>query len=770
MPLTDLCYDAVSTDNIHQKDSPVMPTEPIIDPVHEYSDADLRAVALTRAEYMLIVDLLGRVPNDVELGIFGAMWSEHCGYKNSRPLLKRFPTTGERVLLGPGAENAGAIDAGSGMAVVFKIESHNHPSAVEPFEGAATGVGGILRDIFTMGAWPIAILDSLRFGRPDDARTRYLFGGVVGGIGHYGNCMGIPTVGGEVAFDARYQANPLVNAMCVGIVPKDKILPARATGVGNPVLLVGADTGRDGIHGATFASVTDPNATQRSAVQVGNPFMEKLLLEACLELRDTGWLVGLQDLGAAGLTSSTVEAAHKGQHGLEIDVAQVARRESGMQPYEIMLSESQERMLVIAQRGHEDDIRAVFRKWGLHSDLIGTVIAEPVLRVREGEAVVAEIPTDLLTDQCPTYTRVGELDAQLAERWAIDYRALDLTGDLAATLLTLLGSPNIASRRSIYQTYDHMVGNNTMVAPGTDAAVLRLRTEDDRETGTSLALATDGNGRLVWLDPFNGGALAVAEAARNCACTGATPVALTNCLNFGNPEKPKIYAELSLAIDGMAAAARALHTPVVSGNVSLYNETGGTAIYPTPIIGMVGLLEDGRAPLPSAAGAPGDIIALVGPWRDDLADLGGSTYLDEIHHIVAGRPAQIDLATEAAVQRLVIDAHAGQLLRSAHDCSDGGLGVALAEWCIWSGQGVQGADLALEQPVAVLFGEAPSRIVVAVAADQWAPFSDLAEARGVALTRLGTVGGDRLRALGMDVAVGDLRDRWENGLTGALRA
>ncbi len=739
-----------------------------------YSDADIREVALSRAEYDRIVELLGRVPNRVELGIFGAMWSEHCGYKNSRPLLKRFPTTGPRVLLGPGAENAGAIDAGHGLAVVFKIESHNHPSAVEPFEGAATGVGGILRDIFTMGARPIALLDSLRFGSATDPRTRYLFGGVVGGIGHYGNCMGIPTVGGEVAFDPRYQANPLVNAMCVGVVPKDKILPARAHGAGNPVLLVGADTGRDGLHGATFASVTDPNATQRSAVQVGNPFLEKLLMEACLELRDTGWIVGLQDLGAAGLTSSAVEAAHKGQSGLDIDVGQVARRESGMVPYEIMLSESQERMLVIAQRGHEDDIRRVFAKWGLHSDLIGTVIDEQVLRVREGEVIVAEIPTDLLTDQCPTYTRLGKLDERLAELWAFDPGTLPQPDDLSATLLHLLGSAEIASRRSVYRTYDHMVGDNTILAPGFDAAVLRLRTEDDEETGVSIAMATDGNGRLTWLDPFNGGALAVAEAARNCACTGATPTALTNCLNFGNPEKPEVYAELANAIDGMAAAARALGTPVVSGNVSLYNETGGTPIYPTPIIGMVGLLDDGRDPLPGAVGVAGDIIALLGPWHDDPADLGGSTYLSEIHHMVSGRPPQIDLALEAAVQRYVIDAHASGLLRAAHDCSDGGLGIALAEWCIWSGMGISDDDEAtghpavIDHPVAVLFGEAPSRIVLTVALEHWDQVIALAEARNVPLFRIGTVGGDALAALGLEVTVAELRDRWDHGLERAL--
>ncbi len=749
-----------------------------------YSDDALREVALSRAEYRRIVELLGRAPNPVELGIFGAMWSEHCGYKNTRPLLKRFPTTGtgpsggDRVLLGPGAENAGAIDAGAGLAVVFKIESHNHPSAVEPFEGAATGVGGILRDIFTMGARPVALLDSLRFGPLDNRRTRYLFNGVVGGIGHYGNCIGVPTIGGEVYFDDRYAANPLVNAMCVGVIPQDRVISARAEGVGNPVLLVGADTGRDGLHGATFASVTDPNVTQRSAVQVGNPFLEKLLMEACLELRDTGWLVGLQDLGAAGLTSSSVEAAHKGKHGIELDVAKVPRRETGMTPYEVMLSESQERMLVIAKHGHEADIRAIFAKWGLHSDIIGHVIGERVIRVKDGAAVVAEIPTSLLTDEVPAYTREGIPDPEIQKLWEFDPATLPAPADLGAALLDLLATPDLASKHTVWHTYDHMVGANTLVGPGYDAAVLRLRTEDDAETGVSIAISTDGNGRLTFLDPFNGGALAVAEAARNCACTGATPVALTNCLNFGNPEKPEIYYQMEQAIDGMAAAARALHTPVVSGNASLYNESGGAAIYPTPVIGMVGVLE-GRAPLPAAAGQVGDIIVLAGPWRDTPGDLAGSTYLAVRHHLVAGRPPLLDLEVEAAVQRYVIDAHARGLLQSAHDCSDGGLSVALAEWCIWTNLGItidEHLAAGITSPLGVLFGEAPSRIVLCIAPAQWDAAAALAAERGVTLTRLGTAAGrsgasgDRLRFAGMDVSVADLRDRWEHGLERALQA
>ena len=544
-----------------------MPADPAID------QRALDAVALTKDEYARIVALLGRAPNHVELGLFGAMWSEHCGYKNSRPLLKRFPSAGPRVLTGAGAENAGAVDIGGGLAVVMKIESHNHPSAVEPYQGAATGVGGIVRDIFTMGARPVALLDSLRFGPLSEPRSRYLFQGIVAGIGGYGNCLGIPTVGGEIYFDPSYSGNPLVNAMCVGILEAGHMISARASGVGNPVLVVGAATGRDGIHGATFASVEldDASEERRPAVQVGNPFTEKLLMEACLELRDTGWIVGMQDLGAAGLTSSAVESAHKGDAGIELDVLAVPRREAGMSAYEVMLSESQERMLVVARRGHEDDVHDLFARWGLHSAVIGQVIAEPVIRVREGADLVAEVPTRLLTDEVPAYMRAGEQPPELARRWAFDFTTLANLPEPHAALLQLLGSPDLCDKTHVTRTYDSMVGTNTVIGPGSDAAVLRVRGPDDRDTGHYLALTTDGNGRLTALDPYLGGALAVAEAARNIVCAGATPLALTNCLNFGNPEKPTVYYQLAQAIDGIAAAARALETPVISGNVSLYN-------------------------------------------------------------------------------------------------------------------------------------------------------------------------------------------------------
>ena len=733
----------------------------------------LDEVALSRAEYQQIVELLGRAPNNVELGLFGAMWSEHCGYKNSRPLLSRFPTSSPRILVKAGEENAGAVDIGDGLAVVMKIESHNHPSAIEPYQGAATGVGGIVRDIFTMGARPIALLDSLRFGPLSEARNRYLFAGIVGGIGGYGNCLGIPTVGGEIYFDESYSGNPLVNAMCVGLIEVGKLIPAKASGAGNPVLLVGAATGRDGIHGATFASVELDEASEerRPAVQVGDPFTEKLLMEACLELRDTGWIVGMQDLGAAGLTSSSIESAHKGQSGIDLDVSAAPRRESGMTPYEMMLSESQERMLVIAHKGHEDDVRALFARWGLRSDVVGVVIDDPVIRVREGRYVVAEVETRLLTDEVPTYVRDGEEPPELADLWRFDAATLaDALPPVSDALLTLLGSHDLCSREDVYRTYDTMVGANTVLGPGSDAAVLRVRDAADRETGKYLALATDGNGRLTWLDPFNGGALAVAEAARNIVCSGATPLALTNCLNFGNPEKPTVYYQMSRAIDGMAAAARVLETPVISGNVSLYNESFGKAIYPTPIIGMVGLLE-GREPVPSAFQAAGDVVGVLGPWLVSPDTLGGSAYLAEIHATRAGRPPQLDLEVERALQQTTLAASAAGLLRSAHDCSDGGLGVALAECCIWSHLGLQG-ELQLPQQLtsdplaatALLFGEAPSRIVLSATPENWDALSDLAEAHGMLLTRLGVVGGERLSFPPLlDLAINDMYDTWRQG-------
>ncbi|MGH2485247.1 MAG: phosphoribosylformylglycinamidine synthase subunit PurL, partial [Ktedonobacterales bacterium] len=532
------------------------------------------------------------------------------------------------------------------------------------------------------------------FGPLSEPRGRYLFAGIVGGVGGYGNCLGIPTVGGEIYFDASYSGNPLVNAMCVGIIETGKLIPARAEGAGNPVLVVGASTGRDGIHGATFASVEldESSEERRPAVQVGNPFTEKLLMEACLELRDKGWIVGMQDLGAAGMTSSTVESAHKGHSGIDLDVLKAPRRETGMSPYDIMLSESQERMLVIALAGHERDVMALFDRWGLHSEVIGQVIAEPVIRVREGERVVAEIPTRLLTDEAPAYVRESVEPAEQADLWRFD--AATLTPALRVpdeALRLLLASPDLCSREDVYRTYDTMVGANTLRGPGSDAAVLRIRDADDHDTGRAIALCTDGNGRLTYLDPYNGGALAVAEAARNVVCSGARPLALTNCLNFGNPEKPAAYYQLERAIAGMAEAARVLETPVISGNVSLYNESFGAGIYPTPVVGMVGLIE-GRAPTPSAFQAAGDIVALVGDLASDPTTLNGSSYLATLHATVAGRPPTLDPHRERAVQRLTLAAIERGIVASAHDCSDGGLAVTLAECCMWSGLGCVGDE------------------------------------------------------------------------------
>ncbi|MDP2726701.1 MAG: phosphoribosylformylglycinamidine synthase subunit PurL, partial [Dehalococcoidia bacterium] len=529
-------------------------------------DKTLYEVALTREEYYLIVEKLGREPTRVELGMFGAMWSEHCGYKSSKPLLALFPTKGPRVVAGAGEENAGAVDIGGGLAVVFKMESHNHPSAIEPYQGAATGVGGIIRDIFTMGARPIALLDSLRFGPLDRERNRYLFSGVVAGIAGYGNCIGIPTVGGEVYFADAYSSNPLVNVMCVGIARIDALVKARASGIGNPLMLIGADTGRDGIHGATFASVDldDRSEERRPAVQVGNPFLEKLLLEACLELVQTDYIVGMQDLGAAGLTCSAVECAAKGDTGVVVDVARVSRRETGMNPYEIMLSESQERMLVIVKKGCEEKVKAILDRYDLHSDIVGEVTTDGLVVIRDGDQVVAQAPAQVIADS-PVYHRESRRPSYLDELQSMDLSGLPEPSDYGQALLDLLSSPNIASKEYVYRQYDHQVLTNTLVVPGAgDAAVLRIK-----GTRKAIAIATDGNPRYCYLDPYAGGAIAVAEAARNLVCSGAVPLAVTNCLNFGNPEKPEVFYGLEQCVRGMAEACGVFETPVVSGNVSL---------------------------------------------------------------------------------------------------------------------------------------------------------------------------------------------------------
>ena len=738
----------------------------------------LDQIALSQDEYRLACERLDREPNEVELGMIGALWSEHCGYKNSKPLLRLFPTKGPRVLTEAGAENAGVVDIGDGWCVAFKIESHNHPSAIEPYQGAATGVGGIVRDIFAMGARPIAILDSLRFGPLDDARNRYLFQGVVGGIGGYGNCLGVPTVGGEIAFEPSYAGNPLVNAMCVGIARIEHLARARAEGPGNPLLLVGADTGRDGIHGATFASVEldESSEERRPAVQVGNPFMEKLLMEACCELAEQhgDWIVGMQDLGAAGLTSSSVESAAKGGTGIEIDVARAPRRERGMTAYDVMLSESQERMLIIAKREHEDDVRRLFEHWELHCETIGSVTDDGITTVRDGGETVVRLPVSLLTEP-PQYVREG-----VKPRWLDDLQSYDLTAlpDIArdagggvqlnaptTALLQLLATPEIASKRLVWRQYDHQVLTNTVVGPGSDAAVMRVK-----GTNRAIALSTDGDGRMCFLDPYAGGAMAVAEAARNVVCAGAEPVALTDCLNFGNPEKPEVYYQLEQAIRGMAEACEKLGTPVVSGNVSLYNETSGEAVYPTPVVGMLGVIDDVSRVVPMAFQREGVDVLLLGvaSLRGDANDLAGSEYLKLFHDgLVAGRP-RIDLDLEVRVQRLVLAAARAGLLSSAHDCSRGGLAVALAESCIAGDAGVDASAVAIEGRLdAALFGEAPSRIVVSTA--DAAAIERLAREHDVPFARLGRVAGVRLRiGAQADVPVADLRAEYEGGLPRAL--
>lgn len=726
------------------------------------TDEVLREVALTRAEYDQVVELLGRVPSEVELGMFGAMWSEHCGYKNSRPLLKHFPTEGDRVLQGPG-ENAGAVDIGENLAVVFKIESHNHPSAVEPYEGAATGVGGIVRDIFTMGARPIALLNSLRFGPLDVPRNQYLFGGVVGGIGGYGNCLGIPTVAGDIFFDERYNGNPLVNAMCVGIVQHDKIMRATASGVGNLVVLVGADTGRDGIHGATFASVENPEESHRGVVQVGNPFLEKLLLEACLEALEVPGVVAMQDLGAAGLTSSAVEVASKGGLGIEIDVQKVSRREEAMTAYEVMLSESQERMLIIVEPDSLPALVEIFDRWDLHSDVIGKVTPDGSVRILDGGEVVADVPATFYTDDCPTYVRDGIESARIAADRAIDLSSWDsLTVEaVLPTLGALLASPNICSRRSVVSTYDHTILSNTVVPPmAADAAIVRVK-------GTSLGLAvkTDCNPRYVYLDPYLGGQHAVAEAARNVSCVGATPIALTNCLNFGSPEKPEGYFQLEQAILGMAKVAGVLGTPVVSGNVSLYNESGDEAILPTPTIGVVGLLDDVSKHVGLSVGE-GQELWLLG---SQSAVLGGSEYVAAIHGATAGAPPQLDLVLEANVQSLTRSLIQAGVALAAHDTSEGGLLVAVAEMLF--GNSV-GASLNLDALVdanggslaRASFGESASRVIVATDPGDATALQESAESAGVAAVRLGVTSGSDLAIDGIGtISLGDLKAQWSSG-------
>ena len=731
----------------------------------------LDKVALSEEEYNLIVRQLGREPNEVELGMCGSLWSEHCGYKHSKPLLKLLPSQGKRVLIGPGEENAGAVDIGDGQVAVMKIESHNHPSAIDPYQGAATAVGGVVRDIFTMGARPIALLNSLRFGSLTESHNRYLFNGVVSGIAGYGNCLGIPSVGGEVFFAAGYTGNPLVNGLCLGICEKGKLVKANASGAGNLLTLVGADTGRDGIHGASGLASRAFEGEQelRSTVPVGNPSLEKLLIEACLELAQTDWIVGMQDLGAAGLTAATVESAAKGGGGVEIDVLKVPRREENMTPYEVMLSESQERMLVIVRRGCEGKVKALLDRWGLRSNIIGQVTDNGLAVVREGEEIVAKIPVNLLVSP-PLYRRRSRKPAWLEELQSFDMSAIpDLKPKQCnSILLRLLASPNIASKEWVYRQYDHQAMSNTVVPPGSDAAVLRIK-----GTKKGISLTTDGNGRYCYLDPYLGGVIAVAEAARNLVCSGAEPLAITDCLNFGDPEKSDVYYQLKNCVKGMARACRELRIPVISGNVSLYNETKGQAIYPTPVVGMVGLLSDINRHCTMSFKNEGDLVFLLGDpsllmgggQGEGEDGLGGSEYLELVHGLVKGKPS-IDLDLERRVQKLLLEVIRHGLVKSAHDCSEGGLAIAIAESCLVGNIGFKGGSWSVRGRVdSAFFGELQSRIVVSVAPGSVARLGRIATKWRVPLSLLGTVGGRRLSVKGfIDLSLADIGKAWRGGL------
>ena len=721
---------------------------------------------LTPEEYQKILKILGREPTYTELGVFSVMWSEHCSYKSSRHYLKLLPTEGPRVLQGPG-ENAGVVDIGDGLAVAFKMESHNHPSFIEPYQGAATGVGGILRDIFTMGARPIASLNSLRFGSIDHPRTPYLLSGVVAGIGGYGNCVGVPTVGGEVYFDECYNGNILVNAFTLGIMKKKRIFTGIAKGVGNPVIYVGSKTGRDGIHGATMASesFSEEKEQRRPTVQVGDPFTEKLLLEACLELMEKDCIVGIQDMGAAGLTSSSSEMAGRGGSGIELDLSRVPLRESGMTPYEILLSESQERMLLVAWKGTEDEVKRIFDKWDLDAVVIGQVTEDRQFRAHFNGAEVVRVPITALTKEAPVYQRPAARPSNIDELQQLDLSAVQEPEDLAATLKLLLGSPNIALKEWVYRQYDHFVRSNTVIAPGADAAVIRVK-----GTQKGLALTVDGNSRYCFLDPYVGGVLTVAEAARNLACVGARPLGLTDCLNFGSPENPEVMWQFAEVIRGMRDACMALKVPVVSGNVSFYNETDSKPIYPTPTVGMVGLLAKLKRVVTPWFKFPGNIVVLLGRTREEL---GGSEYLKLIHGLVKGTPPWIDLKLEEAVQNCCLEAIDRGILRSAHDISDGGLAVSLAECCIGGPDRPLGVRIETHEMIrgdALLFSESPSRIVVSLEEKNLAQLQELAAELRVPMHVIGTVGGARfvIQPL-LQLPVEELRSIWAHGLTARLK-
>ncbi len=720
---------------------------------------------INEEEYQMILDTLKREPTFTELGIISVMWSEHASYKNSIKYLKTLPKDGEHLLAKAGEENAGVIDIGDGWAVSFKIESHNHPSAVEPYHGAATGVGGILRDIFTMGARPVAALNSLRFGNPDNPQVKHLMKGVVNGIADYGNCFGVPTVGGEIYFEDSYEGNPLVNAMAVGLMKHKNLMSASAIGVGNYVVYVGAKTGRDGIHGATFASVdlTEESEEKRTAVQVGDPFMEKLLLEATLEVIKAQLVEGIQDMGAAGLTCSSSEMAGKAGNGIMLDLENVPTRESGMTPYEIMLSESQERMLMVVTPENFDKVQAVFEKWDMHAEKIGVVTEGGMLKIRFHGEVKAELPAQMLIlgGDAPVYSREYTEPAYLKETRDFNPETLKEPADYNAVLQTLLKAPNIASKKAVYRQYDHMVQINTMLEPGSDAAVIRVK-----ETNKAIAMSTDCNGRHCYLDAYEGTKGAVAESARNVVCSGATPAAITNCLNFGNPYKPEVYWTFVKAIEGMSDACRKFSTPVTGGNVSFYNENPNGAIYPTPVIGMLGIIEDQTKVISSEFKKEGDLILLLGKHCNEV---GGSEYLKEIHQLIKGNPPQVDLDQEANLYKAFLALADQKLVASAHDCSDGGLAVALAESCFKHDGTTIGASVEfpyVNRKDTELFGESHSRIIISVKRKNLTLVEEILNKFHQPYIELGLVGGDQLiinKEIKANAA--DLRNIWESRIT-----
>jgi phosphoribosylformylglycinamidine synthase len=732
------------------------------------SDEILNEIALSRVEYEMIVRTLGRPPNGLELGMFGALWSEHCGYKHSKILLRGLPSDSPRLLVEPGEENAGVIDIGNNLAIVMKVESHNHPSAIEPFQGAATGIGGIVRDIFAMGARPMALLNSLRFGPLDEMRNRYLFQEVVSGISWYGNCIGVPNVGGEICFSEVYTGNPLINAMCVGVVEIGALMKAKASGPGNLLILVGADTGRDGIHGASgLASRTfeDESEEMRPTVQVGNPFMEKILIEACLEAVGTGNVLAMQDLGAAGLTSTVVESIAKGNVGAKLNIDKVPRRETGMTPYEVMLSESQERMLLVVEPGNESLIKTVFDKWDLDSTVIGQVTNDEMITIYDEEIQVCNLPVRILVDP-PLYTIEGTEPEYFKETRTLDFgQVTDYRYSATDILLKVLSYPDIARKQWVFRQYDHQVQTNTVEGPGSDAAILRLKGTDK-----AIAVTNDGNGRFCYLDPYVGGSIAVAEACRNLSAVGAEPIAITDCLNFGNPERPDVYFQLEQCIKGIAEACKVFNIPVVSGNVSLYNETRGTAIWPTPVIGGLGILENANHRANIKFQDDNDVVIMLGSSNisTEISGLSGSAYLEVVHNKVMGLPF-IDLNMEFKVQKLCRDSIKTGFIKSSHDVSDGGLAVALAECCVSGNIGFR-SDLQFDEDwPAALFGESQSRIVISLSEDNLPAFKSMALQESVPWVILGTVGGKSLKiSTLLDIPLQDLDNAWSNSLQEAL--